>query len=67
LRYSTVAEDYEVPSFSSQTIQEDCLGLEVEVTTIVQNIGSCLPVDVLLVTRRLKSCLQQTVTGQQMA
>ena len=40
LRYSTVAEYYKVPSFSSQTIQEDCLGLEVEVTTIVQNIGS---------------------------
>jgi len=55
LRYSSVAEDYKVPSFSSQTIQEDCVDLEDEVTTVVQNIGSCLPEDVLLVTRRLKS------------
>jgi hypothetical protein len=55
LRYHSVAEDYKVPLFSSQTIQEDCLVLEDEVTTFVQNIGSCLPEDVLLVTRGLKS------------
>ena len=53
--------------FQVKPSKKTAWALEDEVTTVIQNMGSCLPLDVLLVTRRLKSCLQQTVTGPQMA